>query len=491
MMGIASRPDAKLFYTDINIAERIPAGHFLRQVEKIVDFSFVRAQVAHLYGRRGHESVDPAVVLKLMFLLFYENVASERSLMEQLAWRLDWLWFCGYDLDSQIPDHSIISKARRRWGPEVFQSFFANILDQCMAAGLVDGRTVHVDSSLIEASADRQRLQPALRVCGQQLYQQLEEQAQTPAVEQPTPPVQESAPANQPAQEPLPPLPTAPICPSDPDARLTRKYGESVLGYKDHRSVDDRCGIITSTSTTDAATADPAMLMPVLDQHQFNVGRQVREVAADKAYGTGENYRCLRGRHVRPCIPHERYPDRPGKFPRTAFQYDAQQDCFICPAGQRLGRWSREPGQQRTRYRAKRGVCAGCPLKRQCSDSKSGRLLSRYDLQEHIDWADKQGPPAWRRRLMRHRKIRAEGSFADAANNHGYKRARWRGLWKVRIQNLMVATVQNLRKLIRARHPRTLRAGNSAIQALLAALYALLAAFRPLQTSLASGEGEL
>ena len=62
--------------------------------------------------------------LKLYFLLFYENVASERALMAQLPLRLDWLWFCGYDLDEPTPDHSVLSKARRRWGREAFAEFF-------------------------------------------------------------------------------------------------------------------------------------------------------------------------------------------------------------------------------------------------------------------------------------------------------------------------------------------------------------------------------
>jgi hypothetical protein len=48
---------------------------------------------------------------------------------------------------------------------------------------------------------------------------------------------------------------------------------------------------------------------------------------------------------------------------------------------------------------------------------------------------------------------RAEGSFADAANRHGYKRARWRGLTGMTIQNLLIAAAQNLRKLIRAGGP--------------------------------------
>jgi len=54
-----------------------------------------------------------------------------------------------------------------------------------------------------------------------------------------------------------------------------------------------------------------------------------------------------------------------------------------------------------------------------------------------------------RRELMRRRKCCVEGSFADAANNHGFKRTRWRGRWRVKIGNLLIATIQNLRKLLK------------------------------------------
>jgi transposase len=48
--------------------------------------------------------VAPPVILKLMLLLVLYNVRSERDLMATLPERLDWLWFLGWDLDSEIPD---------------------------------------------------------------------------------------------------------------------------------------------------------------------------------------------------------------------------------------------------------------------------------------------------------------------------------------------------------------------------------------------------
>ena len=57
----------------------------------MIDFSFIRSEVKYLYGYNGNQSIDPTVILKLMFLLFYENIKSERALANQLPVGLDWL----------------------------------------------------------------------------------------------------------------------------------------------------------------------------------------------------------------------------------------------------------------------------------------------------------------------------------------------------------------------------------------------------------------
>lgn len=98
-------------------------------------------------------SVPPPVILKMMFLLILYNIRSERELMNTIPLRLDWLWFLGHDLDSTIPNHSVLSKAHNRWGVEVFKRLFERIVWQCIEAGLVDGTKFFMDSSLMQADA--------------------------------------------------------------------------------------------------------------------------------------------------------------------------------------------------------------------------------------------------------------------------------------------------------------------------------------------------
>ena len=153
MMGFQPDAQPKLFYHSFNLDERIPANSILRKIRGRIDFDFIYKGVKDQYGEKGNVSVPPPVILKMMLLLILYNVRSEREFVNTLPMRLDWLWFLDYDLDSEIPNHSVLSKARNRWGVEAFRRFFERIVWQCVEAGLVDGSKLFMDSSLIDADA--------------------------------------------------------------------------------------------------------------------------------------------------------------------------------------------------------------------------------------------------------------------------------------------------------------------------------------------------
>jgi len=439
MMGKSKKTQPKLFYHGLSLEQRMPKDDPLRKIKKLIDFDFIRSQVADLYGNNGNQSVDPAIILKLMFLLFYENVTSERALMRKLPLRMDWLWFCDYDLDEETPDHSVLSKARKRWGADVFEQFFINILKQCISAGLVDGETIYIDSSTIDANADIGKARPQLRKVTEELTDKLEEISK---------PGQDELTEENSGQDKV----EKAVSPADPDARIGRKYGKSTLGYKDHRVVDDKHGVITATISTPANRNDSNVLKQAVHTHQANTATKVRTVTADKIYGTFENYKFLNNKGSKACIPHPRYGCRKvGKFSYDMFKYDKHDDCFVCPAGQKLLRYNhKKPDDGRWRYHIEREVCQGCKFFSRCITSKTrGRQVSRNLNAEYVEWADGCLSRHERKQLMSRRQYKVEGSFANAANNHGFKRARWRGLDMVQIQNNMIAAIQNIGKLLR------------------------------------------
>ena len=153
MMGHKEPPQEHLFIYGVNLETRVRMDHPLRKVKELIDFDFIYREVEDMYGDNGNVSIPPPVLLKLMLLLMFYNVRSERELMETLPERLDWLWFLGYTLTSSVPDHSVLSKAKKRWGKEAFKSFFERIVAQCVKAGLIDGTKIFMDGSLIDADA--------------------------------------------------------------------------------------------------------------------------------------------------------------------------------------------------------------------------------------------------------------------------------------------------------------------------------------------------
>ncbi len=88
MMGTQKREQQLFSYAQVNLEKRVRASHPLRQVKAAIDFSFVREEVAHCYGHNGNESLPPEVILKMMFLLFFDDIKSERELVEVIGERL-------------------------------------------------------------------------------------------------------------------------------------------------------------------------------------------------------------------------------------------------------------------------------------------------------------------------------------------------------------------------------------------------------------------
>ena len=95
MMGVLEQPQSNLFHFGVNLDKRIRSNHPLRKVNELIDFHFVYDEVKSFYGNNGNESVPPPVILKLMLLLVFYNVRSERELLETVPERMDWLWFLG------------------------------------------------------------------------------------------------------------------------------------------------------------------------------------------------------------------------------------------------------------------------------------------------------------------------------------------------------------------------------------------------------------
>ena len=159
MMGVKGR-DFRQLPEGLSLEALVPRDNFYRCLEERIDLSFVRELVLPLYARGGRHSSDPVVFFKLQLVLFFENLRSERRLMEVVADRLSLRWYVGYDLHEPLPDHSSLTKIRERYGTKIFRNFFERIVEMCVQAGLVRGEELLFDATKVEADAAVDSLAP-------------------------------------------------------------------------------------------------------------------------------------------------------------------------------------------------------------------------------------------------------------------------------------------------------------------------------------------
>jgi transposase len=452
-MGFQKDLQPKLFYHSVNLDERIPANHILRKMRSQIDFDFIYQEVKELYGGNGNVSVPPPAILKMMLLLILYNVRFERELMNTLPMRLDWLWFLDYDLDSEIPNHSVLSKARIRWGVEAFQRFFERIVWQCVEAGLVDGSRLFMDSSLVQADAsndsvvkiNKEVLNMHLVKGFNELESRLEEKETLDDDHE-----SKTGPANKSYQST-----------TDPDASVTRQGGgRRKLQYKAHRSVDAKAEVITATEVTPGEVNEAHLLSTLLVMHQENTQTNVEKVVADMKYGIADNYLACCDLGLKAHIPDlkKSHNDFQGIFHENDFQYHPETDTYLCPAGRHLKRSSYRPKRDVYEYRCSTKVCRNCSLATQCTKSKKSRTLTRHRRQEDLDKMRNAAQSSASRQDIRTRQHLMERSFARATR-YGFKRARWRRLWRVQIQEYLTSAIQNIMVLLSYGKDRRLAKG--------------------------------
>jgi hypothetical protein len=275
------------------------------------------------------------------------------------------MWFLGYDLDETPPDHSILSKARSRFGPALYEWFFGLIVRTCRDAGLIDGNRLVLDATLIRANASLDSLG------SRSLH------AQLPAAEDYLSQVWAENPVEvEGARDPEEPI--APngddkpitrlksnerrVSATDPDSSLvSRNSLPPMMAHKVHMAVDDGPGkVITGVVATPGSAAECHQVARLVGQHTRLVRQLPAQVVADKAYGTREAYRFLRDQGIKPAIRTRRqWRKKHDAKIAAGFHYDPAVDQFVCPEGKKLYRNStRQDGS--ALYKAHRYACRNC-----------------------------------------------------------------------------------------------------------------------------------
>ena len=437
MMGEQQRTESLFYY--FRLEDQIPNEHLLRLIDQHIDFSFVRERLRKFYSATGRPSIDPEVLLRLLLVGYLYGITSERRLLEEVRMHLAYRWFSRLGFEHEIPDHSTFSKNRhgRFRQSDVFRKVFEEIVQRCLEAGLVEGRNLAVDGTLVGANASQQSRVPRERLAEiaqvsrtvQEYLTELEQQNPVADLEE-RPIVQEM------------------VSTTDPDATWAVKSGPATLGYYDNYLVDTTSRVILSVEATPARFRQEALAARRMLEHVGKFGIHPQNLAADKAYGSGEFLAWLLERDIQPHIPviDHRHQTR-GRFTRDAFRYEPKENAYYCPEGKPLHYRGQRRSSQGYLYRSTETQCQGCPQKKLCTRGPYRRLFVHWQEPARQAVRALAGTPEYER--SRRARYKVEALFAELKQQIKLRRVRLRRLWNVAEQFHLAATAQNLKRLVR------------------------------------------
>ena len=440
MMGTAVSRQDRLFYS-FNLEDRVPADHLLRQIDAVLDLSWLRAVLAPFYSHTGCPSVDPALLIRMLLVGYCYSIRSERRLCQEVELNLAFRWFCRLGLEDAVPDHSTFSVNRhgRFRNSDILRRVFERVVDQCVTAGLVGGEGFAVDASVIEADASRYK-----RVEGAAIEWTEAERSRRPVREYLAALDGGAAPTN-PERAPKA------MSPTDPAAAWTTRGRHKVMfGYSLNYLIDLKHAVIldveaTPTRISKEVDATETMIERTRDRFGLKPGH----VAGDVAYGTGEMLGWLIEHDIDPYIPvWDKGARQDGSLSRTDFIYDRDRDVYRCPEGKTLTTTGRVHGGKTRLYRSSKPDCDTCRLKPRCCPTTPSRKIPRDVNEEARDIARAlMATDAYRASGLRRKRI--ETLFGEAKRILRLDRLRLRGITGARDEFLLTATVQNLKRLVR------------------------------------------
>ena len=436
----------QLKMTFLTLEELMPEKHFLRDLERCVDFSFIYDIVEPLYARVGRPSIDPVLLVKMLLLGYLYGIPSERKLEQEVWVNIAFRWFLGIDFDEPVPDHSTISQLRRRkfGGTTLFQDIFDEVVRKCMTAGLVTGKLLLTDSTHILANAAREK-------------REVIEVPDTPSeyVKKLDREALEAGLLDEPVTYPDK-TKTVTKSTTDPESGLMNRPGKpNAFCYLNHQTSDAESGIITDVFVTPGNVNDCTPHTSRLETQIDKFGFETEAVCADAGYDNSEVYDAMLKRGIRTYIPKKRKPNNTPSytegFEPEAFTYDSEEDVYICPQGKILAYSCYNKNGHKKRYLAAKKDCNNCPCRQQCiGSSKNSRMVERMLHEEsRQEQAKNRNTPEYFAAL-RLRKIWCEGNFSHQKAEHNLRRTYKRGIERVTEQCLLSACAMNLIRLVKA-----------------------------------------
>lgn len=454
MMTKAGPPQLKFHV--VTIEDLVAPDHFLRKVDRLVDFSFIYEEVRELYSSwNGRPSTDPVRLVKYLLIGYLKGIESEREIEEQIRDNNPYRWFLGLDIGERVPDHSTISQNRRRRfnGTDIFRKLFERILQQCIELGLVDGRIVLTDSTHVKANASkRTNIQVMVERETTDYMERLDryEAAEREALE-----AAGSIKPKRPSQgKPQHKQVKRTVSTTDPDAGMLHRPGKpDGMHYLSHQSVDAAHGIVVDVAVTPGNANDSGPYLSRIEYMREHLGLSIEMAGADGSYGTSLIYQRMEEMGIQLHTPKATGgATYKVEFKRENFRYDEKRDTFVCPMGNDLTLRSLEREQFNICrvYRGNPADCRDCPMRKKCvSESQQSRAIRVNIFEQAVKRQRQSDGTPLHKHILNLRQIWCEGTFAAQKARHNLRHLFRRGLEAAEDHCLFSATASNIKRMIK------------------------------------------
>jgi transposase len=411
----------------------------------------------------GRPSYHPAVLLKLYIYGYLNRVQSSRRLEREAGRNVEVMWLTG----RLAPDHKTIADFRKDNGPAI-RKVCARFVALCRAMGLLTQASVAIDGSKFKAVNNRdrnftrakmERRMAQIEESVARYLQQLDtadRQEPSEALKAKTSRLKEKLAKLKEQMQRLEKLrvrmlaaPDQQISLTDPDARsmATSGRGSGVVGYNVQVAVDTAHHLIITHEVTNVGT-DRSQLAHVSNEAKATLGAESLDVVADRGYFSSEEILACENAGITVTLPKPMTSNSKaqGRFGKQDFRYVAQQDVYICPAGERLAYHytTEENGLVLRRYWT--NACQSCAIKHSCTTGKE-RRITRWEHERVLE--------AVQRRLdehpekMRQRRETVEHPFGTIKSWMGSTHFQMKTLKHVGTEMALHVLAYNMKRVMR------------------------------------------
>lgn len=424
----------------VTIDDLVPENHLVRKIDAAITFDFIYPIVEPTYSTLGRPSIDPVILVKLVFIQYLFGIRSMRQTIKEIDTNIAYRWFLGLDFNEKVPHFSTFGKnyARRFRETTLFEDIFAYVLEQAVKARLINEDHLYMDSTHIKANANKHKFNRKLTHIEAKSYQKvLEKEINDERIKAGKRPFTWGIESEMREKK---------ISKSDPESGYYVKgEREKQFAYSAHTVCDDNCFVL-GVSVTPGNVHDSQEAISLLEKMSSTV-KKAKAFIADAGYKTPYIAKYISEKNLMPIFPYTRPRGDKTLFRKNDFVYDEYYDCYLCPNNQILS-FSTVNREGYREYKSKSYLCQKCPLLNQCTRSCSHqKVVTRHIWQDYLDNAEELRHTETHRYLYKRRKETIERVFADAKEKHGMRWTKYRSLEKVAIHTMLTFAAMNLKKL--------------------------------------------